>query len=144
MAKTESSLFLGCFHPILFILADNNDMHENSEDFEIWPDLTTHCGVSCPWVSEKLPIVLKWEKWYCHFFSAILDQILFILQGNDDIHKSSDEFEIRPDQIRSGTTDLAKSSTKKSMLPLFLISQLWFNLGNSQVSVYRTICPLVL
>ena len=33
-------------------------------------------------------------------FSAILDQILFILAGNDDKHKSFDEFEIRPDQIR--------------------------------------------
>ena len=48
MAKTVSSLFLGCFHPILFILSDNNAMHENSDEFEIWPDLTTDCGVSCP------------------------------------------------------------------------------------------------
>ena len=31
MAKTASPLFLGFFHPILFILADNNDMHENLE-----------------------------------------------------------------------------------------------------------------
>ena len=29
-----------------------------------------------------------------HFFSAVLDQILFILAGNDNIHKSLDEFEI--------------------------------------------------
>ena len=29
-----------------------------------------------------------------------LDQILFILAGNYDIHKSLDEFEIRPDPIR--------------------------------------------
>ena len=29
------------------------------------------------------------------------------------------------------------------MLPLFLVSQLWLYLGNSQVSVYRTIGPLV-
>ena len=35
-------------HPILFILADNNDMHENSDEFQIWPDPTTDCGVSCP------------------------------------------------------------------------------------------------
>ena len=34
-------------------------------------------------------------------------------------------------------------SIKKSMLPLFLVSQLWLYLGNSQVSVYRTIVPLV-
>ena len=39
-------------------------------------------------------------KWRCHFFSAILDQILFILAGNDDINKSLGEFEIRPDPIR--------------------------------------------
>ena len=32
-----------------------------------------------------------------HFFSAFLDQILFILAGNDNIHESFDEFEIRPD-----------------------------------------------
>ena len=31
------------------------------------------------------------------FFSAFLDQILFILAGNDNIHESLDEFEIRPD-----------------------------------------------
>ena len=48
MAKMVSPLSLGFFHPILFILADNNDMHENSEVFEIWPYPTTDCGVSCP------------------------------------------------------------------------------------------------
>ena len=29
-----------------------------------------------------------------HFYSAILDWILFILAGNDNIHESLDEFEI--------------------------------------------------
>ena len=29
-----------------------------------------------------------------HVFSAVLDQILFILAGNDNIHESLDEFEI--------------------------------------------------
>ena len=28
-------------------------MHESSEEFEIRPDLTTDCGVSCPITSEK-------------------------------------------------------------------------------------------
>ena len=43
-------------------------------------------------------------------------------------------------QIRSGTTELAAlEHQKKSMLPLFLVSQLWLYLGNSQASVYRTI-----
>ena len=46
---------------------------------------------------KKIPIDLKWEKRCCHFFSAILDWIHFILAGNDDIHESLDEFEIWPD-----------------------------------------------
>ena len=29
-----------------------------------------------------------------HFFSAVLDLIRFILAGNDNIHRSLDEFEI--------------------------------------------------
>ena len=32
-----------------------------------------------------------------HFFSAVLYLILFILAGNDNIHESLDEFEIRLD-----------------------------------------------
>ena len=46
-------------------------------------------------------------------------------------------------QIRSMTTELAALEHLKSMLPLFLVSQLWLYMGNSQVSVYRTIGPLV-
>ena len=45
-------------YTILFILAGNYDMHESSEEFEIRPDLTTDCGVSCPLASEKIPIDL--------------------------------------------------------------------------------------
>ena len=58
-----------------------------------------------PWTVElaalerlkKIPIHLKWEKLCCHFFSAVLDWIHFILAGNYDIHESLDEFEIWPD-----------------------------------------------
>ena len=49
MEKTVLPLFLSCFYPILFILADNDDMHGSLEEFEIQPDPTTDCGVSCPW-----------------------------------------------------------------------------------------------
>ena len=58
MEKTVLPLFLGCFYPILFILAGNDGMPEISEEFEIRPDLTTDCGVSCPFASEKKPIDL--------------------------------------------------------------------------------------
>ena len=50
--------FSAVFYPILFILAGNKDMHESSEEFKIWPDPTTDCGVSCPLASEKIPIDL--------------------------------------------------------------------------------------
>ena len=93
MEKRMLPLFLGCFYPILFILAGNDDMHESSKEFEIWPDPTTDCGVSCPLASEKIPHRRIMGK----NGVAFLDQILFILAGNDDIHKSLDEVEIWPD-----------------------------------------------
>ena len=37
------------------------------------------------------------EKLRHHIFSAVFDRILFILAGNEDMHKSFDEFEFRPD-----------------------------------------------
>ena len=48
MGKMVSSRFLECFDRILFILAGNEYMHESLDEFEIWPDLTTDFGVSCP------------------------------------------------------------------------------------------------
>ena len=47
--------------------------------------------------SLKYPHRLIKGKRCLHFFSAILDLILFILAGNDKIHKSLDKFEIRLD-----------------------------------------------
>ena len=45
----EKTFFSVVFLPILFILADNDDMHGSLEEFEFQPDpTTTDCGVSCP------------------------------------------------------------------------------------------------
>ena len=49
-----------------------------------------------PW-QRIAPIGLKWGKGRHHVFSTVFDPILFILAGNNDIHKSLHEFEIRPD-----------------------------------------------
>ena len=46
---------------------------------------------------QKIPIDIYWEKRCCHFLLAVLDQIYFILAGNDDKHESLDECEIWPD-----------------------------------------------
>ena len=52
MASSNSRLFLiGTF----LILAGNNDMHENLDEFEILPDSTMDYGVSCPSAYEKNP-----------------------------------------------------------------------------------------
>ena len=48
MEKTVLPLFLSCFSSDPFILAGNDDIHGSSEEFEIQPDPTTDCGVSCP------------------------------------------------------------------------------------------------
>ena len=41
-------LFLVVFHPFLFIIAGNDDMHESWVEFEFQPDWTIDCRVSCP------------------------------------------------------------------------------------------------
>ena len=42
----HSSAFI--FDRIFFILAGNEDIHNISDEFEIRPDPTKDCGVSCP------------------------------------------------------------------------------------------------
>ena len=49
-----------------------------------------------PW-QQKAPIDLQWGKWCLHLFSVVFDPFLFILAGNEDMHKILDKFEFRPD-----------------------------------------------
>ena len=49
-----------------------------------------------PW-QQIAPIGLQWEKCYEHSSPYIFDRIFFILAGNEDSHKISDEFKIRQD-----------------------------------------------
>ena len=48
MEKMVLPLYSAVFYLILFKLAGNDDIHESSEEFEIRPDLTNDCRVSCP------------------------------------------------------------------------------------------------
>ena len=61
-------------------------------------------GQISPLVSMATDRVMM-EKWCCHFFTAVLYLILFILAGNDDMHESSEEFKFG--QIRLLTAELA-------------------------------------
>ena len=48
VGKTMSSHFSNVFDRIHFILAGNDDIHKNLNEFEIWRDLTMGYGVGCP------------------------------------------------------------------------------------------------
>ena len=65
----------------------------SSDPFHAW--MSSKFGQIRPLVSMVTNSVIIGKR-CCHFFS-VLDVILFILTGNDDIHKSLDELEIRPD-----------------------------------------------
>ena len=65
-------LFLVVFDPVLLILASNEDMHKISDEFEFRSDWTTDYGVSCPWVSKKFPIDIKWENGVCMLAHSFL------------------------------------------------------------------------
>ena len=43
---------------------------------------------------KKIPWTYNWEKGCHHIFSAIFDWILFIFAGNEDMHKSWNDYEI--------------------------------------------------
>ena len=45
---------------------------------------------------QRAPIDLQWGKRCLHLFSVVFYPVLFILAGNEDVHKISDEFEFRP------------------------------------------------
>ena len=48
-------------------------------------------------MATETPIDLQRGKQCLHFFSVIFYLILFILAGNQDMHKISDKFEFLPD-----------------------------------------------
>ena len=69
------------------------------------------------------------------FSRVVLDGILFILTGNDDIHKSLDEFEIRPDPTPDHRASCPLAS-EKLMFPFFLALY-----NGSQVSIVMSPQP---
>ena len=47
--------------------------------------------------NSKPPLIYNGESDVSTFFSVVFDPILFMLAGNEDMHKLADEFEFRPD-----------------------------------------------
>ena len=65
-------------------------MYKSLNELEIRQD-AARCDHWFPWQQ----IGLQWEKRCHHIFSNVFDRIHFILAGNDRIHKSLNESEIR-------------------------------------------------
>ena len=93
-----------CFHffsvaidPILFKLVDNEDMHNILDEFKFRPDRTINYGLDG---SKKIPIDFSWRgDIFITFSQLFFYLILFILAGNENIHKNLDKFKFRPDPI---------------------------------------------
>ena len=73
-------------------------MHQIFDEFEFRPDRTTDYGVSCLG-RLKLSHSLIMGKCCFHVSSFIFDRIIIKVVGNQDRHKSSDEFDFGPEQI---------------------------------------------
>ena len=61
--------------------------------------MSSKFGQMRPLVSMATDRVTSGKNGVITFFSNVFDRIHFILAGNDDIHKSLNEFEIRRDPI---------------------------------------------
>ena len=87
----QASSFI--FYRIFVKLAGNKDSHKISDEFEFQLDRISHFGVTCPCGRIKFSTDILW---CLHLFSVVFYPILFILAGNENIHKISDEFDFRP------------------------------------------------
>ena len=120
------------FDPILFILAGNEDMHKISDEFKFRSDRTTDYRVSYPWTSKIFPILIM-GKCCLHATcsSFIFYRITIKVAGNQDRHKSSDEFDFGLDQTTHfGVTCpwMTKSLHIRIWISLRLDGQSWSNL----------------
>ena len=95
MGKSCLHLFSVVFDPIIFILACNEDMHKISDEFKLRPDRIADYGVSCPWGLNKLHRLIMGKR-CLHGSSFIFDGIIIKVVGNQERHKSSDEFDFGP------------------------------------------------
>ena len=121
------------FDLILFILEGNEEMHKISDDFEFRPDRTTDYRVSC---LKRLKISHKLIMGKCclHASSFIFDRIIIKIAGNQDRHKSSDEFDFGPDQTTHfGVTCpwMTKIFHFRAWISLRPVAQSWLNFMNS-------------
>ena len=106
-------------------------MHKISDKFEFRPDRTTDYGVCCLSLSvKKISHRLTIGKCCLHASSFIFDWIIIKVAGNQDRHKSSDEFDFVPDQTTHfGVTCpwMTKIVHIRTWLSLRPVGQSWSN-----------------
>ena len=84
----------------------------------------SHFWVTCPCGRIKFSIDILW---CLHLFSVVFDPILFILAGNEDMHKISEEF----DFLQDWTTDYGVSCLEHLKISHSLIMGKWCLQGSS-------------
>ena len=78
-----------------------------------WGRLDQNSGVHG---NRNPPLTYNEDNGVSTFFLVAFDPIFFILVGNEDMHKISDEFECRPDRTNDyGTTELAALERLKTI-----------------------------
>ena len=65
--NSVSTFFSAVFHPSIFILTGNDDMHESSDEFEFRPDRTKGCGVTTLEKCQKLVFAQYLENGWTEF-----------------------------------------------------------------------------
>ena len=80
---------------MLFILAGNEAIHKISDEFEFQSNRNTDYGVSCLW-GIKNSHRLTMGRRFLHASSFTFYPVIIKVAGNQDKHKSSDEFDFGP------------------------------------------------
>ena len=103
-------------------------MHKVLEEFKFRPDRTTDYEVSCPWASKNISHRFIMGKCCLHASLFIFDRIIILVAGNQDRHKSSDEFDFGLDQTTNfGVTCpwMTKILHFPTWIPLRPVGQSW-------------------
>ena len=85
------------FHRIIIKVADNQDRHKSSDEFDFGSGQTTHFGVTCPWMTKHLhfrtwislrPIGQSWSNFMCSI-TGVGERLLNVwgrLDQNSGVH----------------------------------------------------------
>ena len=108
------------FDQIIIKVADNQDRHKSSDEFDFGPNQTTHFGITCPWVTKishfwtwisLKPVGQSWSNFMCS-----------IIEVGERLHKVLG-------QIDLGTLDSGEQSLPFGLLVSCYQNHIYFLFG---------------